>query len=338
MPEEKKLKICCGTSVGCIVINQNHEFLLIKRTKGVLGYAPVGGHALDEHKSFADAAVAELSEEVGIEIEEKDLQEIMNARGTYSNKCSRMNGDKHEWKIYLVNVSGRPGKSTSDDGVKGFEWVKRDKILELANKTREWIKNGSKQEDEDHLEPVWVEHFKKSGLFPEFNDLKELSLVFFSYFEGDKKYILMGKYTKGKRLEGILNGYGGKCEKLESALDCAVREVEEEMEQKFEKGKFIKVGKIFDENILVDVFVVILDKKIEPPKNNSEFIDVKWFDIENRNEFLKEMLAKNGELISKLSFSLGELKKYGKILSEFQVNETNSKDVELKKQKAKIFS
>ena len=66
-------KICCNTSVGCIIKNENEEFLFIKRTKGELGFAPVAGHAFDEHAGWDEAMIAELSEEVGIENLKKDV-------------------------------------------------------------------------------------------------------------------------------------------------------------------------------------------------------------------------------------------------------------------------
>lgn len=56
---------------------------------------------------------------------------------------------------------------------------------------------------------------------------KELTVVFPVFVESDKYWILMGKQAPGKRLAGILNGYGGKREEGETPLDCAVREVKE---------------------------------------------------------------------------------------------------------------
>jgi hypothetical protein len=109
--------------------------------------------------------VAELSEEVGIEgVKKEDLLEVKEAGNAYPNQCSRNGGDKHAWKIYNLVVQGRPTKETSDDGVKGFEWVKLVDIKALAEKTRAWYEAGKPREDEDHMEPVWVLHFAKAGL------------------------------------------------------------------------------------------------------------------------------------------------------------------------------
>ena len=62
-------KQCCGTSVGVLVLNQGADrLLMITRATAPAGIAPVAGHALDEHASYAAAARAEVAEEVGLQV------------------------------------------------------------------------------------------------------------------------------------------------------------------------------------------------------------------------------------------------------------------------------
>jgi isopentenyldiphosphate isomerase len=183
---ERGEKICCNTSVGCIVENEKQEFLIIKRTKGELGFAGVAGHALDKLEDFTESMIAELSEEVGMEgISESDLIEILDAGAAYPNCCARKCGDKHLWKIYNLVVEGRPTKRTEDDGVAGVLWVKLDEIKRLVEETKEWYARGKDKEGEpkheDHLEPVWVKHFAKAGLLDDMdlswlNDLEAMNI------------------------------------------------------------------------------------------------------------------------------------------------------------------
>jgi dissimilatory sulfite reductase (desulfoviridin) alpha/beta subunit len=130
--------------------------------------------------------LGELSEEVGMTgISKENLMEIKNAAAAYPNQCSRKQGDKHAWKIYNLVVQGRPTKETDDKGVKGMVWVDLSEIKRLVEETREWYARGKDVEGEpkheDHLEPVWVKHFAKSGLLDDMdlswlNDLESLDV------------------------------------------------------------------------------------------------------------------------------------------------------------------
>ncbi len=166
-------------------------------------------------------------------------------------------------------------------------------------------------------------------------NLKLMSLIFFTKFTDGRKYILMGKYSNDKRLEGFRNGYGGKCKVGENTLECARREVEEEFGVIFDKEKFIKVGKLFDQEIQVDIFIIVSGGDFVIPANNSEFEDVRWFDIEKSEVFLNEMLNGDNEIIPKLSEALEQIKNNVEMVKEFEV-ELSSNTQEEKKEREKI--
>ena len=167
--------------------------------------------------------------------------------------------------------------------------------------------------------------------------MKKLSLVFFIYFENNKKFILLGRQAPNKRLAGIRNGSGGKCEGNESTEDCAVRETKEEFGIQIKKEELVLVGKIVDETMVVDVFIVLTKEKFNPPADNNEFVDVRWFALEQPELFVPEMLPNNDVIIPELKAKIDELKANGKVLTTFVVDETKVDSPELKSLKSKIY-
>lgn len=127
----------------------------------------------------------------------------------------------------------------------------------------------------------------------------------------------MGKQAPGKKLPGLRNGYGGKCEEGEEYIDCAVRELEEESRVKVPLEKLINVGKIIDVGREVEFYVVNSEEKFDPPRDNSEFVDVRWFDISKREEYIFEMFPGNEGMIIMLEEKLKELNVTKKIEKTF---------------------
>jgi 8-oxo-dGTP pyrophosphatase MutT (NUDIX family) len=127
---------------------------------------------------------------------------------------------------------------------------------------------------------------------------KELSLVFPIYEDKqtNKFWILLGKQAPGKKLAGFRNGFGGKCEQkpdgtMETTLECARRELKEELDLEIEEVKIEKCGYFTNGDRLIDCFVIRFKEKIEPPADNSEFQDTKWFDLGEPEKFVGEMLS-----------------------------------------------
>jgi len=139
---------------------------------------------------------------------------------------------------------------------------------------------------------------------------KELTVVFPVYVESNNYWILMGKQAPGKRLAGILNGYGGKCEHGEMPQDCAIREVKEEINLDLDKEKLIYIGLLIqgDKKEIqkyVFFYIYFLDKKVSLPDNN-EFVSNKWYETEKFPEYVGEMFAGNYELMSEVDRVLRE--------------------------------
>src|SRR3989338_9309115 len=155
------------------------------------------------------------------------------------------------------------------------------------------------------------------------NEVKKMSLVFFLHFDGEKKFILMGKSAPGKRLQGIRNGFGGKCEEKEDTLDCAIRETKEETGLEISKEELQRAGSIVDGNTEVDVFFKISQDKFEPPQDNTEFVDIRWFDLDDPKTFVFEMLPGNEVIVKSMSKVAEELRSNQEIKEEFRVDETN---------------
>lgn len=165
--------------------------------------------------------------------------------------------------------------------------------------------------------------------------MKSLSVVFLILKEKDlsgsvKNFVLLGKQAEGKKMPGIRNGFGGKCEFMmsenreETTLECAVREFGEEAGISAYSKDFIKIGNIINGDKYVDFFVINTDKKIAI-RDNGEMVDVRWFDLEKPEDFLSEMLSGDHMII-------GELAKYVKDpdnFLEFKINKTGDKTLDL---------
>jgi 8-oxo-dGTP pyrophosphatase MutT (NUDIX family) len=177
---------------------------------------------------------------------------------------------------------------------------------------------------------------------------KELSLIFFIRFINGKREILMGKKGPNQRLAGVRNGFGGKCEflenenRLETQEECVIREIVEETkgEIKVEEKDLIKAGKIVDQNrdLEVGIFYVFWRDEFPILKDNEEFLDIRWFDVDDFESYVPEMMRTNETLAKHLANTLIELEDFGKIKNEFTVDETHNLDPELNRQKQEIFA
>ena len=133
--------------------------------------------------------------------------------------------------------------------------------------------------------------------------MKMLSVVFPVYREGDTNMILMGKQAAGKRMPGVRNGFGGKCEEGESAEDCAVREVKEEIGLELESQDLKYIGKIIEGEKQVYFYTTRLASKITID-DNDEMVDCRWFDVERQEDYIREMLPGNESLMIEVGSSL----------------------------------
>lgn len=159
---------------------------------------------------------------------------------------------------------------------------------------------------------------------------KNLTVVFPIFNKDGDFFILMGRQAEGKKLAGFRNGYGGKCEEGESMLDCAARELEEELKleeiYKIELNNqdFKNIGSVFMDDKQIDFFVVELSQMIAPPADNSEFVDTHWYDLTLPELFVPDMLSGDEMIIEELNKFLQNREGY----ENFEINKTGDKKLE----------
>lgn len=154
--------------------------------------------------------------------------------------------------------------------------------------------------------------------------MKELTVVFPVYKDKKGFWVLMGKQAPGKRLVGIRNGYGGKCEDGEEVLDCAVREVKEEIDLDLEKEKLIYLGVEIENEKRIYFYAYMFEEKISLLDNN-EFVDNKWFQVDSFDTYIHEMFPGNLPLMQAVSKNLNEFPNHAPFEVDFSGNEELTK-------------
>lgn len=154
---------CCGSSVGVLITDAAARLLMIERGWWPRGIAPVAGHVYDAHADAAQAAVAEVKEEVGLSVvgEPRLLWEEHRA-----NRCASPPASPpgHYWWIYTATATGdlhpAPGET------RGADWYAPAEVQTLARRTIAFARTGRPATDQPSgsLEAVWVEHLARIGL------------------------------------------------------------------------------------------------------------------------------------------------------------------------------
>ncbi len=133
--------------------------------------------------------------------------------------------------------------------------------------------------------------------------MKLLSVVFPTFVDGRLNLIFMGRQAPGKRMPGIRNGFGGKCEEGETIENCAVREVKEEIGLDIKKEDLNFVGTIIEGEKKVYFYTIPLESKIAVA-DSDEMVDCRWFDVDNQALYIGEMLPGNEAPMRELARSL----------------------------------
>lgn len=147
---------CDNASAG-VLIERDGRWLFLWRASFPPGVAPVAGHVFDEHRSYEDAARAEVKEEAGLSVE--SLSDTGTGRWR-ANRCRRVPGamgQGHLWKVYTATVSGELAPSQRE--VKRARWLSRPQVQLLANRTMLRATGAISEEDFREypgIEPVWV--------------------------------------------------------------------------------------------------------------------------------------------------------------------------------------
>lgn len=159
-------KTCDNASVGVIITTQFDDgprYLMFTRVTPPIGVAPCAGH-VDDHGSPEDAAIAEVSEELGLTVTR--LNEA--ASGWLPNRCRRDSGSRgigHQWTIFTAGVVGQITPSPRE--AREPRWVTVAEIAALAGHTLSYGR-GEVSPDEfaadPGLEPVWVVWLSRLGV------------------------------------------------------------------------------------------------------------------------------------------------------------------------------
>ncbi|ASU83611.1 NUDIX hydrolase [Nocardiopsis gilva YIM 90087] len=166
---------CCGTSVGVLIADDHGRYLMVTRAWHPVGIAPVAGHVLDEHAvrdrtgalvlgaSYEQAAIAEVAEEVGLEVVDLDLKLDVHL----PNLCSSPPADPpgHHWRIYRAHVTGELAPDPEE--TRGADWYTPDQVEVLAQRTIMHAHGRLSDEEiieRPGLEAVWVRHLAALGV------------------------------------------------------------------------------------------------------------------------------------------------------------------------------
>ncbi len=162
-------------------------------------------------------------------------------------------------------------------------------------------------------------------------ETKKLTVLFPLFKEKSETFVLLGKNAEGKKMPGIRNWFGGKCEiinwNMESTLDCVIRETREESWDAIilhkQKDIITALGDVIMDNKIITFFATYLEEKITLP-DSDEMVDIQRFNIKNTNEFLFEMLSGDEKVIDEVQKFIDEGRQY----SPFIINKTGDKLLE----------
>ncbi|MFI6513634.1 NUDIX hydrolase [Streptosporangium sp. NPDC050855] len=154
---------CDNRSVGVLICNDAGEYLMVERAVFPVGIAPVAGH-IDEHGGPAEAARAEVFEEVGLTVTE--LTSVLSA--WWSNRCGRElgpDGGGHDWHIFRAQVTGELAPSPHE--TRGARWYTVEQLQELTDRTIDYAAGHLAEEEfaaAPGLEATWVHWLAELGV------------------------------------------------------------------------------------------------------------------------------------------------------------------------------
>lgn len=158
-------KRCDNASVGVVITDPAGRFLVFDRATFPAGVAPVAGHVFDEHEGYADAARAEVAEELGLTVAGLETTHV---GGWRSNRCRRLPGSRgtgHQWQIFTATVTGTLAPSARETS--SARWVTAEEIQGLARRTAEYatgLLTTVEFTARPGLEPVWCRWMAALGV------------------------------------------------------------------------------------------------------------------------------------------------------------------------------
>lgn len=166
MKAAPKKKECDGHSVAVIIIDPQLG-VLVGNISGGRGVSSVGGHVLDDFRSYEEAARGEVPEETGLTV--TSLVPLFEEEVWRSNPCLRGNGPRgimgHFWKVYLAEVDGslKPDKHSFSK----MRWVSKAELQKLTERTLLRVRNELTDEEwlsEPGITFSWVRWLVEAGL------------------------------------------------------------------------------------------------------------------------------------------------------------------------------
>jgi 8-oxo-dGTP pyrophosphatase MutT (NUDIX family) len=157
-------KECDHKSVGVLLRNERNELALLERGRFPIGIAPPAGH-VDDHGTPEQAAIEEVSEEVGVIVALDGLKRTAVRDRRVGNVCRRENGDHHVWNVYEAAVT-YPVLHADPDETKGAAWYAMDAVQELAARTKAYQEGRISEQqwaENPGLEEVWLAFLTELG-------------------------------------------------------------------------------------------------------------------------------------------------------------------------------
>jgi ADP-ribose pyrophosphatase YjhB (NUDIX family) len=137
-----------------VLVWRDARLLLIERRLPPPGLAPPAGH-VDSRRSFEQAAIEELAEEVGLIAHRLTLL----AQGRQNNPCRRIDGNWHYWKIYKAVAAGAVVPNPRE--TRGADWYSKEQIAALIK---------LKEHERLRLEDVWRKWFTDLKLIERYEE------------------------------------------------------------------------------------------------------------------------------------------------------------------------
>lgn len=162
------MSVCDLRSVGVIVTDPDGLFLMFERATFPIGIAPPAGH-VDDHATPADAARAEVLEEVGLKVVklEQLLPEVWRP-----NRCRRdlppeakPDDAGHWWTIFGARVTGELAPSARE--TRGARWYHPHEVNGLMYRTMTYASDGMTHAEwtaRPGIEPVWMRWLSRYGM------------------------------------------------------------------------------------------------------------------------------------------------------------------------------
>lgn len=160
------MKTCDNHVVGVLIADDTGRLLMFQRATPPAGIAPVAGH-VEHHGSVVDAALAEVREEVGLDvIALRRVHAVLLPDSCGSRDLPGPEGFDHHWTVFWA--TRWTGQVCADEReARRPTWYTPAQVQALADYTVSYA-HGTVPDTEfttaPGLEPVWVLHLHRLGM------------------------------------------------------------------------------------------------------------------------------------------------------------------------------